>query len=678
MADQPTLEELEAAFGDKKAEPSLQELEQAFANKEEPDPYIEAASGFGRGLAKGIIGAPGIVGDIQALARKAEPYIGIKTPEKPLIELPTSAEMLKRAEPAVRALGEKSETLPGKYAETLGEFAAMPGAGKTGKEVLARTVLPAVGSETAGQITEGTALEPYARFAGSMLGTPTLGGPPKLAERVEAGKRIGVDLPYYAATEATFPKGLAQISKAMPLGGGSIPASAERAVEQMGEAATKIHQDLGGAGAAQAGSVARSAMTDWIKGKSKTMLNEAYDAVDRHINPQVTTPLTSLSGKVQELIDRRSAAGLAPDSPTIKLVYDAATRPEGLTYEGVKTLRTHIGEMLDTGILPADTSKAELKQIYGALTEDLGSSVKAAGGNRAMELFNRANSMNKAVSQRRENLAKIIGMKGDVNPEEVLARMERMAQAGTKGDINRLLMARKSIPPHDWEHVTAGVVERLGRDVHGDFSPTRFMTSYAKMSDTGKDVMFGPKGNKLRNSLEDMKTLSQPLDELSRKYVNTSRTAPVLGGMQFLGTMLAAPFYPKAAAAAATAVPFNFVMSRVLSNPLTASAAANLQRAIYDAKAGIGAPSVAEARVRAAYQAYIKSVDQVTGQQKEPAEDRTERKAGGRVGKKDYPAKRLTRLERAARKAFNEITHETKPLMDLPDEQIVEALDQVK
>ena len=50
--------------------------------------------------------------------------------------------------------------------------------------------------------------------------------------------------------------------------------------------------------------------------------------------------------------------------------------------------------------------------------------------------------------------------------------------------------------------------------------------------------------------------------------------------------------------------------------------------------------------------------------------EREERKAGGRV----YPAKRLTLMEKAARKAFNDIANESKPLMDMPDEQIVNAL----
>jgi hypothetical protein len=69
----------------------------------------------------------------------------------------------------------KPETTVGEYAKTTGEFAAGalgPKQGlatRVGKYVLA----PALASETAGQVTEGTKLEPYARAAGGLLG---LGG----------------------------------------------------------------------------------------------------------------------------------------------------------------------------------------------------------------------------------------------------------------------------------------------------------------------------------------------------------------------------------------------------------------------------------------------------------------------------------------------------------------------
>lgn len=53
---------------------------------------------------------------------------------------------------------------------------------------------------------------------------------------------------------------------------------------------------------------------------------------------------------------------------------------------------------------------------------------------------------------------------------------------------------------------------------------------------------------------------------------------------------------------------------------------------------------------------------------------REQRKAGGRV----YPAKRLTLLERAARKAHIELAEGSKPLMDMPDEHIAHKLNVAK
>jgi hypothetical protein len=53
---------------------------------------------------------------------------------------------------------------------------------------------------------------------------------------------------------------------------------------------------------------------------------------------------------------------------------------------------------------------------------------------------------------------------------------------------------------------------------------------------------------------------------------------------------------------------------------------------------------------------------------------RESRAAGGRLGNRDYPAKRLSRVERAAKRAMDAIALESKPLMDQPDQVIADAL----
>ena len=58
--------------------------------------------------------------------------------------------------------------------------------------------------------------------------------------------------------------------------------------------------------------------------------------------------------------------------------------------------------------------------------------------------------------------------------------------------------------------------------------------------------------------------------------------------------------------------------------------------------------------------------------------DREERASGGRVGKRDYPAKKLSSLEKAARRALGGIAKDTTHIMDMPDEEVANALRMAK
>jgi hypothetical protein len=63
--------------------------------------------------------------------------------------------------------------------------------------------------------------------------------------------------------------------------------------------------------------------------------------------------------------------------------------------------------------------------------------------------------------------------------------------------------------------------------------------------------------------------------------------------------------------------------------------------------------------------------------QKMVAQDENERQgraSGGKVDKREYPAKRLSRIERELKRAQDALALETEPLMHRPDEQIADAL----
>jgi hypothetical protein len=138
-----------------------------------------------------------------------------------------------------------------KYLRTLGEFApAAIGGGASLGSKAAQVAAPAVLSETAGQMAEGTALEPYARIAGGLLGgvatntgarvvTPAGKVDSVRSKNVAELNRQGVDsLLAGQKTGHSMTRALEDASMAMP-GGGRTRQVADKAMEQFTESALK-------------------------------------------------------------------------------------------------------------------------------------------------------------------------------------------------------------------------------------------------------------------------------------------------------------------------------------------------------------------------------------------------------------------------------------------------------
>lgn len=160
----------------------------------------DVAKSAGAGLANAAAGTIGAVGDARSLLGSAVDYAGSKLGFDPstvknaanaasyalpggrlLANAPSSQDILnsvKSSDPNNLAFYEPQTALGG-YAKTTAEFLpamadpelAGPSALRSaGKLFLSRVAAPAIGSETAGQLTSGTAAEPYARIAGALAG----------------------------------------------------------------------------------------------------------------------------------------------------------------------------------------------------------------------------------------------------------------------------------------------------------------------------------------------------------------------------------------------------------------------------------------------------------------------------------------------------------------------------
>jgi hypothetical protein len=403
-------------------------------------------------------------------------------------------------------------------------------------------------------------------------GARTATAPSRGTEVVQAAERLGVDVPRAVASDSRLVQPAGRMVQNVPLAGEPMRKAAEGTIAGLGTKADEVAQGLGGGTVQGAGDAARTAIKDWITGESKAKVGKAYDAVDKLVDPAIRTPLNATQGMVATIAAERSNAALSGGGKAAEFVLEAVQRPGGLNYEGLKTLRTNVGEMLKGGILPEGVSQGELKRIYGALSDDLGAAVKNAGGAKAEAAWERANKFNRLVSDRREQLAKIVGKDGDAPAEKVFDALAAKASGTGRADIEALSKARKVMDPADWNEFASGVVGRLGRDAEGNFSPDRFVTGYGKLTDAGKSLLFrsGGRGD-LAQHLDDIATVSSRFKDL-QKYANPSGTAQNVGFGAAGAGLIAEPMTTIATVIGANA------LARVLAQPATAASAAKLAR----------------------------------------------------------------------------------------------------
>lgn len=136
---------------------------------------LDVGKSAGIGLAQGAIGLATLPGNIEALGRRgvdaAARGLGFQDPETSKGQLLPTYSDVKGGIEGYTGEFYKPQSTAGEYARTIGEFAPLAFLGPGGAAARATNVVgPAVASETAGQLTEGTEYEPYARAAAGLAG----------------------------------------------------------------------------------------------------------------------------------------------------------------------------------------------------------------------------------------------------------------------------------------------------------------------------------------------------------------------------------------------------------------------------------------------------------------------------------------------------------------------------
>jgi len=325
------------------------------------------------GLSKGAAAVAGAYGDVRNMAANAMQNSPVAAYVAPVAAamFPQAVQVVRRAPSSGQVNAAISNILPyhapqttaGKYAETIASFA--PAAAAGGESSLlgraAQVVIPGAASEAAGEATQGTPLEPYARAAGAIAGgVATAVGPAAVNMATRSINRVST-----AALGHSFLDPDQQAAQTLARAVASGPGGAQGAAQR----------------AAGYGAVGASAPTAVDVGGNQTMRLARAAALDMEGNAQNTAQTyadqvrSSLPGQtVQRAMaltpnERRPAAQVSAD--IAKQQGEQATRdypgpysqPATLTPDAVSALQGQAGRAAIRRAMTAADARRDPQQM---------------------------------------------------------------------------------------------------------------------------------------------------------------------------------------------------------------------------------------------------------------------------------------------------------------------------
>ena len=477
---------------------------------------------------------------------------------------------------ASRALGGLAEQAVGRIAgEAAGRVAGKAAAGVT-RNVGEKVLAPAAGSIAGEKLGEAAGYPRLGAVAGAMAGGGLAGyrGPRIDPETLAAAGRQGVDLPVGTAFESPTMRQITKFAEGVPFAGEPVQAAAGKALEQIQGSKAAAEAGVGATSREAAGDTAKEAITKWMTGESAKNVSDAYDAAGKIIDPNIRSDLTNTRAAVADIAARRQASAARGPSRAVNDVLQGVQSPNGLTFDGIKDMRTRMGQKVDPRLMPADYEGGEVKQLYGALSQDLEAAAQNAGGSPGLAAFRRANQLHADTQARRAALSKLVGAQGDAAPEAVFDRIAQLASDKKGGgNVALLRQAHNIIGRPDWEELAGSIGSRLGRDPStGETSLARFASGYNGLSDQGKALLFGSKGQGLRQTYDDLATLAKQ-EQVLRQFANPSGTGQFLATGATLEGAVRRPFTTAASLLAGRQG------AQILSKPASAKAFSRFVRA---------------------------------------------------------------------------------------------------
>ena len=391
--------------------------------------------------------------------------------------------------------------------------------------------------------------------------------------------RVAGTSPTVGQTGATgFSRYFEGILKHAPGAVGTFKTALEDQAKSIGARITQIADRLSRnadeVSAGQAGLRGVRSFTDSFKNKASRL----YSDLDAEIPAQTQVQVASTVAELQKITKPISGApGVTEitannqlNKVATALIDDVQKGGGSIPYEGLKQLRTWVGERLGAPSLTNDLPQAQLKALYGALSDDMRAAATAQGAS-AERAFNRANDFYRAGSKRIDDHLERLAKQG-AEPEKVFEALWR-----GRGGETFIQTVRRSIPDSDWKTVAAAALKRLGdaknsvQSAAGDvWSSETFLTRWNELSPSAKQAFFGGSSlGTLRHDLDAIARTAERIREQAKVLHNSSGTTPTAVNVGAAATALTAAGtgnFHIAAGIGAAAVLSN-VSARLMTNP---------------------------------------------------------------------------------------------------------------
>ena len=308
----------------------------------------------------------------------------------------------------------------------------------------------------------------------------------------------------------------------------------------------------------------RGGFLDRFRTSSSALWNKA----DQMIDPALSVDTTNTKSMLDQLV-RKDNFGQILDNPKLVQIQQVLDEAPNVDYGTLKSLRTSIGQKIGNNELISDIPRAELKMLYGALTQDI-KTAAASSSPEALKAFERANAYTRTGHDRIDDYLERIATK--VDTDKIFNAVAKGGE-GTK-TINAV---KRSLKPEEWDVVASNVIRRMGRansgtqNAEGDvFSIDKFVTDWDKLGPAKKALFSGSDNlNSYYDDLSKIARVASTVKSAGKQAANYSGTAQmasrIAAGAGLAGGV--ATLDPVVLSVVGSSIAMNNAGARLMTNP---------------------------------------------------------------------------------------------------------------